>query len=387
MGEPGKLSLTFFGYLAAIGLLVTYLPFYMEAVGLSAVQIGLVFTGRTAVTTVAQPVVAGVADRLGRPRWVLKLALVWTFVTAAALPFVAGFAGVAGVFWTQALLLSAVVPLLDATIVRLRGSRQYGRTRLWGSVGYGSVVAGFGLLIAGQSFDLAGHLAVPVYLAMTALAAVAALTLQADPKPEALPTLGELGRHLRSRGLLFFLLVSSLHWAAGMPYNIFYGLHVEALGLSASVPGLGVMVGVGCEIAIFFYAGWLLGRRRPERWLPLIFLLSALRWWATARAESAASVIAWQAVHALSFGLWYACAMAILGRFAPLRHRSGLQGVFSAAVMGLGGMLGSSLGGVLMEHHGSRTLFQVAALTELGVLTLFLATRHTWVGMGRGSSG
>ena len=59
---------------------------------------------------------------------------------------------------------------------------------------------------------------------------------------------------------------------------------------------------------------------------------TALRWWLVSRADGAAALVLLQLFHALTFGLWWACAVEAMGRLVPVSLRATGQALFSALV-------------------------------------------------------
>lgn len=370
-------------YLGAIGVFATYVPLHLAAVGLSASQIGLLFSGRSTFNLVSQPMVTSFADRIGRPDRVVQFCLFGALLVASLGPWASEveprwrFAAWAVVFWAMAPLSSSVVPLIDAEIVRARGSRGYGRVRLWGSVGFGTFVWGFGALTGHLDESIAGGLSVGVLIALLGVAALVSWRLPAgrgrqptDPPP--VP-----GRRLITPVFASFLLCHLLHWASVTAYNLFLSLHVAEHGWSTAVTGQAVAVAIVAEIIGFRLATRLVGDD-GERMLPLVFAVSAARWIATALAPSAFVLVALQAAHVLGFGLWYASAIAAMGRFAPLSLRSTLQGTFAAVVFAGGGILGSAAGGALIDAFGTRGAFFGAAGADVAALIVALIAIPAW---------
>jgi predicted MFS family arabinose efflux permease len=103
-----------------------------------------------------------------------------------------------------------------------------------------------------------------------------------------------------------------------------------------------------------------------------VCLISAIRWVIVATSDSVGVMVAVQALHFFTFGVWFSLAIRLLGRFAPLERRATVQGVFSAACFGIGGAFGSFSGGALMEYHGGDTLFLAAAVAELVAMAVFV---------------
>ena len=105
---------------------------------------------------------------------------------------------------------------------------------------------------------------------------------------------------------------------------------------------------------------------------------TALRWWLVSRADGAAAIVLLQLFHAVSFGLWWACAVEAMGRLVPVGLRSTGQALFSALVFGAGNAVGFALSGAGYQRLGGASpLFAVAGLVELGALALCaLAARY-----------
>ena len=370
-------------YLGAIGVFATYVPLHLAAVGLSASQIGLLFSGRSAVTLLSQPVVTSFADRIGRPDRVMQLCLFGALLVAALGPWASEvapqwrFAAWAVVFWAMAPMSSSVVPLIDAEIVRARGSRGYGTVRLWGSIGFGVAVWGFGALTGHLDESIAGGLSVGVLIVLLGVAALVSWRLPRGRGRVATDPPVTPGRSLITPVFATFLLCHLLHWSSVTAYNLFLSLHVAEHGWSTAVTGQAVAVAIVAEIIGFRLATRLVGDD-GERMLPIVFVVSAARWVATAYAPSPGVLVALQAAHVLGFGLWYASAIAAMGRFAPLRLRSTLQGTFAAVVFAGGGILGSAGGGALIDAFGTRGAFLGAAVAEGAALAVALVAIPAW---------
>jgi len=352
--------------------MVTFWPYHMSALGMTAAQIGLVFSIRTVIAVFAQPALTHWAERVGRPMLMLKAALALGFFFAAGLPLVAGFVAFAALVWIKSPWESVTLPLLDAEVVRRCGAEVYGRVRLWGSIGYGVTVAGFGVVVASLSPEVAGGLSIPTFLVLYAAGAIFALSMRPDRRP-ATPDRNAQRRPIRvSLGLVLFLGATSLHWASVTAFNVFFGLHVRDLGFDTSVVGASVAVAIIAEVVALRFASRLLGPH-PERWMVAVYGFGIARWILTAFPLSQGVLIVVQAMHFLSFGIWFAALMVTLGTFAPPERRASVQGIFAACTLAGGALLGSGAGGWLMDRWGGHATFLGAALCEAVATILALA--------------
>ena len=100
---------------------------------------------------------------------------------------------------------------------------------------------------------------------------------------------------------------------------------------------------------------------------------SAARWLLTAGAGGAATIVAAQALHALTFGLYWGAAVNAMAALVPPRLRATGQALFTAVVFGGGNGLGFALAGWGYDRLGGvRPLFVGAAAAELVALAVLL---------------
>ncbi len=372
--RPWRLEGIYFAYLAAGGVMFTYWPYHLTALGLSASAIGLLFGVRTAIGIVSQPIVTGAVDRLGAPGRALFVALGLGFVLTLGLPFATSFWVIAALIWCAMPGLSAVIPVLDASIVRTAGIVRYGRVRLWGSAGYGVSVGAFGLAFGSMSYAAAGRASLFVAIAALGVAAAIAAML---PPDYGLDGEGRSSRRAWRPGKAFFSFAAAngLHWSAVMAFNVFLSLHARESDFGSGVVGVAVAVAIAAEVVAFAFAGRVVTPDNAHGWLPTVCVASAFRWVVTALAPAWWVLVVVQVVHALSFGVWYAAAVARLGAFATIEDRAAAQGWLAATVFGIGGVLGSVGGGFVMDHAGGRGVFLAAAVVELSAVVIWAAQR------------
>lgn len=370
------LRLIFGFYFASVAIEYVFLPYFFAARGLSPASIGVLFTGRVVVVLLFQMKLASLADQLGRPHLILRVAMLAQFGGAVALIFANSFVSLASIFWLQAILRAPIVPVIDATTVRSVGSKRYATIRVLGSLGFGLCAALLGRASVHLDYDQTGELASLIYPALTALASVATLALPRETGP--FPERRERADGLWRSAYVVFILWNALHWVSVASYNTFFSLHVKQLGLRPSVSGDAMGVAIAGEILAFLLAPALFRGGHASHWAMVALVLSAARWLLTAWVTEPGLLIMIQALHLFSFGVWYAAAIEQLGHFAGSRHRATYQGVFSAGVLALGSIVGSLGGGYLLELAGGTWLFTAAAGVDLLALGVALVFWRAW---------
>ena len=371
-----RLRWFYFLYYASVGTFLSYFAPYLRGLGFSGEQIGAVTFAQQAVAAPAALVWGGIADRLGAPSRALSICAPGMLLAICGLPFARTPAQVGIVLVLSALFSGAVVPLVDSTTVetvRRLANQSYARTRLWGSIGFVVTAQGLGLLLAARGERPADRAMPFAYLGCVAGFAFLAQRLPAvDAHPER-PGLRDALSLLRSPRLLFVLAICAIHWSACAPYHLLFGVLVRDLRLSSSVTGAGLATGVLAEVLALFAFPRLLGKFSLRPLFGAAFAGSALRWALLSRAHAAPSLVALQLLHALSFGIFWGCAVEAMQRTVPVRLRASGQALFSALVFGGGNAVGYALSGAAYDRFRSAApLYSYAAAAELLPLLLLL---------------
>lgn len=377
MAPAGRLRLLYFLYYGAVGSLLPYFAPYLRGLGFSGTEIGTVQMLGPLVAPLAALGWASWADQRGSADRALRHATAVAFLAAAFLPLARTPLVVGAVLLVQALGDRAVIPLLDAlTLEEIRRDprHSYARIRLGGSLGFATLAVAVGALLALRG-DRPGDLLLPVLVA--ALVGGYALTARGLPPagPAAGPRPGwpQVRALLQDRALLGLMAVCALHWVACAPFHLFFGVLVRERGLPSAVTGLGMGLGVAAEVVVLLWYPRLQGRLPLRALLAIAFAGSAVRWLLVWQATGAAAVVALQLLHGLTFGLFWASAVAALARLVPPALRATGQALFSAVVFGSGNALGFQLSGLIYDRAGAAApLFAWAAGAE-GLALLLLA--------------
>jgi len=185
--------------------------------------------------------------------------------------------------------------------------------------------------------------------------------------------------------VLVLLVACFLMQASHGPYYTFYTIYMEQHGYSRSLIGQLWGLGVLAEVGIFLMMHRLVSRISLPILLFYSLLLAAVRWICIALwAEYLYVMLFAQTLHAASFGVFHASAIALVHRFFIAGHQGKGQALYSSISFGAGGAVGSLYGGYMWEQFGPPSAFLVAALLALAgmMLTwLFLESRSVpWTG-------
>ncbi len=368
-----RLSGLYLFYFAALGAMIPFLTLYLDLVGFSAREIGLLFGIQVTARIVAPNLVAWYSDRDGRHMRTARLAALGCCITITGLWLGTSFGWVAFVLAAWAFCFSAMLPQLESTTLNHLGEQGYGKIRLWGSVGFIAAVVALGpaLDVRGAGF------LVPVMFALLAALFVASLLVPDKHHPVAAPATGSFLGALARREVILLIVVGLCAQFAHGPYYSFFSLYLEGLGYTRAAIGQFWALGVIAEIAVFVYMGRLLARYPARVLLAWSLGLSTLRWLLIAGfADKMAALAFAQILHLASFGIFHAVSIGLVHRYFPGRLQGRGQALFSSLTFGAGTALGSLAAGYLWDGVAPAAIW-IASATSASVALAVL------VGVGR----
>jgi PPP family 3-phenylpropionic acid transporter len=363
---------TFFAcYFASMGASVPFFPPYLRSLGLSGKQISLMLTVAP-ILHLGVPLGWGwLADRTRRPDLVLRAVCLAACLLMLPLVFVRTMPAMLFLYAAHQAFAVPIIGLTDAiALERVRQGADYGRIRLWGSFAFAisSFVVGRLLEWRGRT---GGDPLVPAFIACAmGLAFLTSLTLRGQTERER-PHAREISTLLRDRRFLFILLLAPLHWACTAPYHGFLGILFRDRHLPQGLLGTAFLLSVAAEMTTLFFFRKLRARFRLAPLLIVAFAVTALRWALVGVVRAPVWLVSLQAVHALTFGVFWGAALSWVGECVPPRLRATGQTLFTGVMYGLGngvGMLGS--GALYDAFHGAEPAFLLAGALELVPLVL-----------------
>jgi PPP family 3-phenylpropionic acid transporter len=356
--ERQRLASGYFWYFATVGLFVPYWPPFLAARGLDPVEIGLVMGLYAAMRVVGPPAWAHRADATGRRLGVLRTAALVSALLAASFHWLHAPWSIALALAAYSAAWNGVMSIYDAHVLERLGPDRdrYSLLRLWGSVGF-IVFA----IAGGQVVDRAGTGWLPWALASIVLVAWWSLRALPEGRVEAPSESRRLGRRLRDRRVIAFLVTVFLMVASHGPYYNFFTIYLDAAGYSRTAIGLLWAWAVLAEVGVFI-AGPALVRRIPLRWLTVSALVATAVRWAVLGTwpDHPGLVFGAQALHLASFGLFDLCSVMIAGQLFPGGTAARGQALHGSAGYGLGGMAGAIGAGWLWSEASPSTAFLAA---------------------------
>ena len=368
-----RLSSFYFAYYAALGAFTPYWALWLKQRGMDVAAISVLMSLWYATRVIAPSTWTTLAARSPQPiRW-LRIGCALTLASFALFLLPMQFGGLFVGMALFCFFYNAVMPQFEAiTLSHLTGqSERYGRIRVWGSIGFIVVVAGFGPLLDRFGIGSLPWLMLPIYIG---LLATAGINDYARPVTEAKEASGAFWERLRRREVIAFFAIAFLTQISFGPYYTFFSIYMEGHGYTTSQLGAFWTIGVVAEIVVFFLAARIFARWRASTVLLIALLSAALRWWVTALFPDSVWLIGFaQLTHAINFAGFFAAAMYLLALYFPGRMNGHGQGIFYGFSSGIGGVTGALLAGKLWTIGGGRLAFLVGGGFCIAAAVLVIA--------------
>ena len=367
----------YFFFFAAIGCIAPFFNIYLDAQGLSGIQIGWLGSIPPLIALVSNPFWGMVADRWKAQRLVLAVcALIAGWVSlffVAATEFWPIMAVVIVLFFFRA----PIPAILDSAVMAMvtRTGKTYGRQRLWGSVGFVLASVGLGRVITASQLDLIFWLHA---LLLGGVLFVLTFMLPIERFTGNVNLLGGLAALSRQRSYVGFLLAMVMMGMASAGYINFLGLHIVALGGANTLVGLAYAASAVTEIPVMFLGARWFSKFSNAQLITIGMSIFIASWTMVGAMRSPWAAIGAAAMVGIGYGFFWVAVVGFASESAPEGMRSTAQAIVGAAQGGLGWGIGALWAGFLWDWGGGATVFwSSATIVAVGLVIFRLGLRTT----------
>jgi len=359
------LSFHYLAFFSAMAAYFPYAPGWFRERGLSGLQIGLLVALMPAMSVLSPPLMGMLADALGLRGTIMRVASLGAVVAMGSLALLSlgaapvSFSALFVAVFAFNLFRSPLSQLADVAALEYPGD--YGRLRVWGSIGFMIAAPAFGRWV-----PLNPAWCIPTACAVgLACAIVTSFLLPKRAAPPRSGITGEARALLRNRSFLLLVATAGLGQAAHAAYDLCISMHLSDLGASGTVVGVAWALATAGEIVLMSVSAWLFAKRPASMWFVLSLAVGIGRWLLFAWVDDPNVLLLAQPLHGLTFGVRWVSSLTLLRQFAGEGTMGTAQGLFMA-VFSLGGVVGMLGWGPLFEHFGGSTVFAAAAAVGAG---------------------
>ena len=355
-----RLAGFYFFYFAYLGTYAPFFSLYLESVGLTPFDIGVLMALPQLTRIVAPHLWSWIADRTNA-----RVAVVRFTGLIGTATFLAVFTGTSFTLlfvtlFAMTFFWSAALPLMEATTLTHLGdaTARYGPVRVWGSIGFVIAVIGVGHLLDHVALATVPALVLVMMLGMLACAWIVPEARVPHHDGDTPPA----AKLLLRPEVLALIVAGACMSAAHGPYYTFYSIYLVGEGYSKSATGWLWALGVICEIGVFAWMPRLYRAFTLRQILLASFALAVLRFLVIAwLASSFVALLFAQTLHAATFGSFHAASIGYVHKLFKGRLQSRGQAIYGSVAFGLGGAFGGFASGALWESAGAAWTFTFAA--------------------------
>ncbi|ADG94704.1 major facilitator superfamily MFS_1 [Arcobacter nitrofigilis DSM 7299] len=354
-----NLSAFYFFYFAAVAVYVIFMPKVLHDIGYTPSEIGVIFA-LAPLMRFATPFLFLKHIKLDRN--IFRLALFTSILCSIGFYFT--LHNFYAFMLNNALLgvcLSLILPYIEVIALKELGKDKYGRSRLYGSIGFTVIALILAKFLSEPQIALHYYLTINIFIVIFSLLLLKHDVEHKDTISSKPFSVFEYWPFWLS---LFFMQISF-----GGFYN-FFTIYETEHGISLEMTSYLWSFGVICEILMFYFQAPLL-KNNLLNIIKFSILLTAIRWLLLYLYPDNLYVTFFtQSIHAFSFGLYHSSVIIYL--FSIYENKKLAQQFMYGVAYGLGGFIGALVAGWLYGEN----LFLYSSIFAT-ISLLFVSTLKT----------
>ena len=346
-----------------------YLSIHFANRGIDAGRIGILSSLGSIATIFILPIWSRISDKTGNRRAVLKVITLGT--SLAVLLFIFGSDFMSFFFISLCFFCFQVclVPLVDAVVISYLANTkiQFSSIRIGGTFGFGIMILLSGHIYAYNSILTFVLSSILFFILFLCVSKIPQVTIEKTEKNKF-----EFRRVFHSKRIVFILLFAFAVQVAQGFFFAFFGIHVQDLGFTSREIGIAHFVGVLFEIPVFLVIDKVLRRFSTITVTLFCGFTVAVRMLMLYAATGMGMIYFSMILSGICFiGMYYSCATFINNEMSSDLKSTG-QSMLAFFQMGLGSIVGNTLGGFITRQAGTHTTYLFFGI-GLGVVC-FLCT-------------
>jgi MFS transporter, PPP family, 3-phenylpropionic acid transporter len=354
---PKKISLyktLYFMIWAAAGLYLPYINLYYQSINLSGTQIGLICTFAPLMGAAGSTFWGILSDRTGQTKRLFAIASAGTAACALTLTQTQNFMLILFISSTMSFFSVAMFSLLDSATLRFLGihSQEYGRYRMWGTIGFivtntlnGFLLERFGLRLIFFTYPVA----LMIFLAITQILPNRATYMSQN-------TFRGLNQMVRRPQWVLFMLSVFIVWFAVSGPGNFLSVTINERGGGSGLVGITYTIAALAEIPFFFFSAFILKKVGATRLVIISFIMYAIRILLYAVIQNPNWIPMISLMQGISFSPYLVGSVAYANDHAPEDLKATSQGLL-ASVNSTANMAGSFTAGRLFDSIGPSGMY------------------------------
>ncbi|WP_067617998.1 MFS transporter [Alicyclobacillus acidiphilus] len=366
----------YFLFFVAMASTQPFLSLYLSGRGLSSEQIGVLMAVGAVAGMFAQPLLGYVNDRATDTRRLLILSAIISPAIYALYALFHPYALLLVVAFFYAVVQSTG-PIADAMAIQSGNEYgfSYGQVRLWGALSFAitTMVAGYVYHVIGISYSFVFYAGLSLILVFVArfLPRTPASTHSTEMLVRGVWNVAKNTRLMVFIGLCFVL-------ATAITVNFTYlPLYFKALHYPLGWVGLNFTVAALVEVPLFYVSGPIIKKFGARVVIVIASAFYVAKYVLMGFAPPPALVIAIQVLDGVGYAFYWSAGVQIVANLSPKGRSATAQTLYGAVASSLSSIVGSVVGGWLLEGYGPKAMYFVnAGIGGIALLGYIIFARH-----------
>jgi PPP family 3-phenylpropionic acid transporter len=366
-------SLIYLLFMSARAVFTPFITVFLREKGLAVQRIGIVMAVNSFMIILAQPFWGFLSDKLQSVKKVLLICLIAQ--AALVLLFInsQGFLIIALCFCVYTFFSSSEGTLLDVWSLhemKQADENGLGQVKFWGCLGFAasSIIAGI-FIEKNSTTEI-----IPLFtIVLLVIAGIVFFVRTGDDVGASLrPGLSDLSFIIRDKKFMLYLVFAIFMQFPHRAAFTFYPTRLESLGGSKAMVGYCSAVMFVSEAVFLFLSKRLLAKVTPKYVVAgsaFFFMLWQLGYIA---ASKPVHIIVLALLDGPSFALFTIGTLYYLDTFAPQNLKATYQTLAHACYFGIGGIIGNTLGGWIIDRFGYITMYALGAVVIASASLFFI---------------
>lgn len=346
----------------------TFVPVYLNGVGFSKSNIGILLALGPLVAIIGQPIWGVAADRWEAKNTVLKVLLLGSAVIMMLYPISKSFIYILVISVLFNFFQTSVTSMNDAiTLEYLKtGNYKFGPIRMFGNFGYAIMSVLAGMLSKWNINSIFFSFFIISTLAFAAMFRIPESSVHVQNQKKV--PVWEL---FKNRELMIFMAVALvLHTTIGF-YSSFFPIYYTGLGAGNNLLGWAMFISATSELPFLFFADRIIKKMGIKNTLLCSAAVCSVRWVILFFAKNIILILALQVLHGYTYIVLSYCLATYINDNVPSNLKASGQALNGLVSMGISRTVGSILGGILGDTVGIKMVFLYCSI--LSFLTLLVS--------------
>lgn len=361
-----------FSLYTVISLVAGFFPLYFSVIGFSNVQIGFIYSIGPLVSIFSNLLWGLISDKYRTVKKVIIILLIGQIILAFALTQTVSFAIVCMLMILFNFFYFPLNPLADTLAITTMAQRgkHFISVRIFGSFGYAVASLLLGLLLKQTGAHIIVWLSIALSFVVLLIAAFITDKSSSVKKME----FGGLWVVLKRKEVLWFFAFVLFVSVAHRFNDAFLSPVLKQMGANEAQIGWALAASSLSEMPVFLLLSKYGSKFKELPLLSIACLMYAVRFLLMSQVQDPVWVIAIQAMHSVSFGIYFTTAIRYVSQVIPEEYRATGVAIFTIIWSSIAGFISGTLGGSLLDMN--KEIFYLTAMGLAFVASVGFMTRH-----------